>query len=90
MQPFETYYYQFTVCDSNKSSPVGRTKTTPEAGDPVEDGVSLAIFSCSNYGMPPFEPVRWDTELTSQANGYFNAYGNAARKDDVDYVVHLG
>jgi len=23
-------------------------------------------------------------------NGYFNAYGNAARKDDVDYVVHLG
>lgn len=22
--------------------------------------------------------------------GYFNAYGNAARKDDVDYFVHLG
>jgi alkaline phosphatase D len=22
--------------------------------------------------------------------GYFNAYGNAARKDSVDYVVHLG
>lgn len=24
------------------------------------------------------------------ATGYFNAYGNAARKDDHDYVVHLG
>ncbi|OBW64714.1 MAG: Alcohol oxidase [Aureobasidium pullulans] len=23
-------------------------------------------------------------------NGYFNAYGNAARKDRVDYVIHLG
>jgi alkaline phosphatase D len=23
-------------------------------------------------------------------NGYFNAYGNAARKDDVDYMIHLG
>lgn len=22
--------------------------------------------------------------------GYFNAYGNAARKDNIDYVVHLG
>jgi len=29
--------------------------------------------------------------LTSiPANGYFNAYGNAARKDDHDYVIHLG
>jgi phosphodiesterase/alkaline phosphatase D-like protein len=26
----------------------------------------------------------------SPANGYFNAYGNAARKDKHDYVVHLG
>lgn len=24
------------------------------------------------------------------AGGYFNAYGNAARKDNHDYVVHLG
>ncbi|KAE9988944.1 hypothetical protein EG327_003157 [Venturia inaequalis] len=23
-------------------------------------------------------------------NGYFNAYGNSARKDNVDYVIHLG
>jgi alkaline phosphatase D len=23
-------------------------------------------------------------------NGYFNAYGNSARKDNVDFVIHLG
>lgn len=28
--------------------------------------------------------------LTWPAFGYFNAYGNPARKDSVDYVVHLG
>ena len=28
--------------------------------------------------------------LTKLANGYFNAYGNAVRKDSVDYVLHLG
>lgn len=26
----------------------------------------------------------------SLATGYFNAYGNAARKDEHDYVIHLG
>lgn len=25
-----------------------------------------------------------------KANGYFNVYGNAARKDEHDYVIHLG
>jgi alkaline phosphatase D len=28
--------------------------------------------------------------LILSANGYFNAYGNAARKDNVDFVLHLG
>lgn len=27
---------------------------------------------------------------TFEANGYFNAYGNAARKDKHDFVIHLG
>ncbi|KAG6353311.1 hypothetical protein INS49_007552 [Diaporthe citri] len=64
--------YQFTVCDSDNSSPIGRTKTSP-ASDADVDEVKLAVFSCSNY-----------------PNGYFNAYGNAARKDGQDYVVHVG
>lgn len=66
------YYYQFTVCNSNNSSPVGRTKTSPDVNDYTAE-VSLAVYSCSNY---PF--------------GFFNAYGNPARKDSVDYVLHLG
>ncbi|KAH7035020.1 PhoD-like phosphatase-domain-containing protein [Microdochium trichocladiopsis] len=72
LQPFTTYNYQFTICDSDKKSPLGRTKTAPTADASVES-VKLAVFSCSNY-----------------PNGYFNAYGNAARKDEHDYVVHLG
>ncbi|MCJ1367199.1 hypothetical protein MMC16_006331 [Acarospora aff. strigata] len=72
LSPYTLYYYQFSVCNSNKTSPVGRTKTTPAATDLVTK-IGLAIFSCSNY---PF--------------GFFNAFGNSARKDAVDYVVHLG
>lgn len=34
----------------------------------------------------------WDdqTNQPPAAEGYFNAYGNVARKDQVDYVIHLG
>ncbi|KAI0868066.1 PhoD-like phosphatase [Hypoxylon argillaceum] len=73
LKSFTTYYYQFSICNSNNKSPVGRTKTIPSKTDNVSTPVKLAIYSCSNY---PF--------------GFFNAYGNVARKDSVDYVVHLG
>ncbi|EDN06653.1 conserved hypothetical protein [Histoplasma mississippiense (nom. inval.)] len=72
LKPFTTYYYKFNVCGSEKSSPIGRAKTSPTEYDEVAD-ISLAVYSCSNF-----------------VNGYFNAYGNTARKDSVDYVVHLG
>ncbi|KAF2086211.1 alkaline phosphatase-like protein [Saccharata proteae CBS 121410] len=72
LSPFTTYYYQFNVCGSNNTSPVGRTKTTPSPTDTIAQ-VNLAVFSCSNY---PF--------------GFFNAFGNSARKDAVDFVLHLG
>jgi alkaline phosphatase D len=72
LQPYTTYYYQFTVCGSSTASPVGRTKTAPHEDDSTTP-VSMAVFSCANY-----------------PNGYFNAYGNAARKDNVDYMIHLG
>ena len=72
LQPFTTYYYQFSVCGTNKTSPIGRTKTAPAENDNVQN-IGLAVYSCSQY-----------------QNGYFNAYGNAARKDNVDYVIHLG
>ncbi|CAO2650941.1 Nn.00g092380.m01.CDS01 [Neocucurbitaria sp. VM-36] len=72
LNPFTTYYYQFTVCATNNTSPIGRTKTAPAEDDNVSS-ISLGIFSCASYPL-----------------GYFNAYGNIARKNSVDYVVHLG
>ncbi|KAK4186812.1 putative Phosphodiesterase/Alkaline phosphatase D [Podospora australis] len=72
LKAWTSYNYQFTVCGSNNTSPVGRTKTAPAADQDLNE-VRLAVFSCSNH-----------------PNGYFNAYGNAARKDKHDYVVHLG
>ncbi|KAK6954361.1 hypothetical protein Daesc_004328 [Daldinia eschscholtzii] len=73
LQPFTTYNYQFTICGSEKTSPVGRTKTAPLADVDVPE---LRFAEGFTYVV--------------QANGYFNAYGNAARKDEQDYIVHLG
>ncbi|KAE8445639.1 hypothetical protein EG329_012936 [Mollisiaceae sp. DMI_Dod_QoI] len=72
LKPYTQYYYQFSICNSNNVSPIGRTKTTPSKGDKVNTAIKIAVYSCSNY---PF--------------GFFNAIGNPARKDSVDYVVHL-
>ncbi|KAK4221063.1 putative Phosphodiesterase/Alkaline phosphatase D [Podospora fimiseda] len=73
LSPFTSYNYQFTICNSQKSSPVGKTKTAPSPDSDDISSISLAVFSCSNF-----------------PNGYFNAYGNAARKNQHDYVIHLG
>lgn len=48
LEPYTTYYYQFTVCDSHNKSPLGRTKTTPAADDEVTE-IGIAVYSCSNY-----------------------------------------
>lgn len=72
LSPFTQYYYQFSICNSDKRSPVARTKTSPAADDDVTS-IRLAVYSCSNF---PF--------------GFFNAFGNVARRDSVDYIIHLG
>lgn len=48
LDPFTTYYYQFTVCDSENKSPLGRTKTSPAPDDDVTE-IGLAVYSCSNF-----------------------------------------
>lgn len=48
LEPYTTYYYQFTVCDSSNKSPIGRTKTTPAADDEVTN-IGIAVYSCSNF-----------------------------------------
>lgn len=48
LQPFTNYYYQFTVCQSDKKSIIGKTKTTPNPTDDTQ-ALNLAVYSCANY-----------------------------------------
>lgn len=48
LRPFTVYNYAFTICGSNFTSPVGRTKTSPAPTDNLDE-VRLVVFSCSNY-----------------------------------------
>lgn len=49
LEAFTEYFYQFSVCDSDKKSPMGRTKTAPGEDDDVEE-IDLAVFSCAHHG----------------------------------------
>lgn len=80
LQPFTIYYYQFTVCNSNVTSMVGRTKTTPSPNDNVAE-VSLAVYSCSNYPFGFFNaygnPVRKDSvDYVLHLGDYIYEYKN--------------
>jgi alkaline phosphatase D len=75
LESFTTYYYRFSVTQSDGSvvqSPVGRTKTAPSDADEVTR-VRAAVASCSNYSF-----------------GFFSAYRHIAERADLDLVVHLG
>lgn len=48
LKPFTRYYYQFNICGSDVSSPLGQTKTAPAEDDHTAE-VGLAVYSCSNY-----------------------------------------
>lgn len=89
LKPFTTYYYQFNVCGSDNKSPVGRTKTTPNADDDITN-VSLAVYSCSNYPFGFFNaygnPVRKVCYIRFVLKLLLANY----IQDSVDYVIHLG
>lgn len=72
-QPNTTYYYAFEAL--GYTSPIGRTRTIPNADLPASevDRVRLAVVSCSNYGY-----------------GYFNGYADIAKRADISAVLHLG
>ncbi|KAI1799189.1 phosphodiesterase/alkaline phosphatase D precursor [Daldinia bambusicola] len=81
LKPFTTYYYQFNVCDSNNTSPVGRTKTIPSRCDEVSEPVRLAVYSCSNYPFGFFNaygnPVRKDSvDYVVHLGDYIYEYAN--------------
>lgn len=69
-----TVYY-YRFLSGNATSPVGRAKTLPD-GNYTGTGNDAMKFAVFSCSNYPF--------------GYFNAYGNAARNDRVDYMVHLG
>lgn len=54
--------YRFSICNSNNTSPIGGTKTTPSKGDKVNKEIKVAVYSCSNYPFAFFNaygnPVR--------------------------------
>lgn len=90
MTAFTRYYYQFNICNSNKTSVLGRTKTIPDDNDYTAK-VGLAIYSCSNFRkLSSKSKLKQHLLMCAVAFGYFNAIGNPARKDSVDYVIHLG
>jgi alkaline phosphatase D len=45
LEPYTQYWYQFSVCNSNITSSIGKTKTTPRADDDVTN-ISVAVYSC--------------------------------------------
>ncbi|KIW04888.1 uncharacterized protein PV09_04063 [Verruconis gallopava] len=80
LKPFTQYYYQFSVCNSNNTSPVGRTKTSPDADDDITS-VSLAVYSCSNFPFGFFNaygnPVRKDSiDYAVHLGDYIYEYAN--------------
>lgn len=80
LQPFTRYYYQFSTCDQQKKSSVGRTKTTPNPTDDTSD-VGIAVYSCSNYPFGFFNaygnPVRKDSvDYVIHLGDYIYEYGN--------------
>lgn len=80
LNPFTYYYYQFTVCDSDNSSPVGRTKTTPLPSDQTS-AINLAVYSCSNFPWGFFNaygnPVRKDSvDYVLHLGDYIYEYAN--------------
>jgi len=68
LQPGQQYFYRFS--HGEQHSPLGCTRTLPEAG---AKEVRLAVFSCAHYSA-----------------GFFHAYAQAARRTDLDCLVHLG
>ncbi|KAI1476486.1 phosphodiesterase/alkaline phosphatase D precursor [Daldinia eschscholtzii] len=81
LKPSTTYHYQFSICDSDNTSPIGRTKTIPSANDEVSEPVRLAVYSCSNYPFGFFNaygnPVRKDSvDYVVHLGDYIYEYAN--------------
>lgn len=76
LRPFTTYWYRFRACGAPAGGEVSEVGRTKTI--PAEDDEVPGGLRFAVYSCANY------------AEGYFNAYGNVARKDSVDYVLHLG
>ncbi|EXJ87263.1 alkaline phosphatase [Capronia epimyces CBS 606.96] len=80
LKAYTQYWYQFTICNSNKSSLVGSTKTTPAPDDNVS-AINLAVYSCGNFPFGFFNaygnPVRKSSvDYVLHLGDYIYEYAN--------------
>jgi alkaline phosphatase D len=74
LDPGTTYFYRFKHKDHY--SPIGRTKTAVQNADPEASGQALLRLAV--------------VSCADYQNGYFNAFGDIAKRNDLDAVLHLG
>jgi alkaline phosphatase D len=77
LMPGRWYFYRFIAPDGTKS-PVGRTRTLPEAG--AAASFRMAVFSCSNYGFGWFNAyghavLANDCDIAVHLGDYIYEYG---------------
>jgi alkaline phosphatase D len=82
LAPDRWYFYRFVAPDGS-TSPVGRTRTLPEAG---VQKFRLAVFSCSNYGFGWFNAYGHaaeanDCDLAVHLGDYIYEYGAGTYPD---------
>lgn len=82
LMPGRWYFYRFIAPDGTKS-PIGRTRTLPEAG---VRNFRMAVFSCSNYGFGWFNAYGHaveanDCDLAVHLGDYIYEYGAGTYPD---------
>lgn len=82
LKPGRWYFYRF-IAPNGTTSPIGRTRTLPEAG--VEK-FRLAVFSCSNFGFGWFNAYGHaaetnDADLAVHLGDYIYEYGAGTYPD---------
>ena len=91
LQPNTRYYYCFDALGDR--SPIGRTKTLPASGVPLDE-YNIAVVSCQNYSEGYFTPysdiVARDPDLIIHLGDYiYETGGGTVRPYPVDEAVSL-
>ncbi|MCB0974180.1 MAG: alkaline phosphatase D family protein [Actinobacteria bacterium] len=89
LNPYTRYWYRFTA--KGQTSPVGRARTAPAPGAPVEK-LKIGVCSCANYTSGYYNAYRAmaneDLDYFVHLGDYiyeYNDYGDGVRSDPVAY-----